>query len=221
MSKIKKYLQVVGDVHGYYKEFQKITRQSHNTIQLGDFGFNYDCLEGVSGKVYLVGGNHDNYHTIIRRKEYLGDFGSKQFIDGFKYFFIRGGYSLDYKSRRANELITGKKSFWYTEELSLAKMKLCLNVYTKAKPSIVFSHSCPVEISETIGDPSILEAFGLRPGFHSVTQVLLQSLFDIHAPDLWIFAHFHKHHDLCRKSTRFICLSELETLSMDKQGLIL
>jgi predicted phosphodiesterase len=57
-------ITVIGDAHGQYDRYVKMARKRDYTVQIGDLGFKYGCLENLDGEKHkVVGGNHDNYDS--------------------------------------------------------------------------------------------------------------------------------------------------------------
>jgi hypothetical protein len=208
-------ISIIGDVHGKKDRHLEIIAANEHTLQIGDLGFSYDYLKGVdSDRHKFFGGNHDNVDTMYDQPQCLGDFGAYE-LDNTPFFFIRGAFSVDWPARVNWEAGGGQKTWWEKEQLSLLEGNDCLEDYAKAKPDLVFSHSCPTEVSKLIGNPNTLAYFGFNPEtFTTCTQELLQVLFDIHQPSMWVFGHFHKSWSHSLKGTDFICLDELETLKL-------
>ena len=78
------------------------------------------------------------------------------------------------------------------------------------------THDVNTEVSEIIGNPNILMNFGWPSNLITPTQEILQTIFEIHQPKLWIHAHFHKNYTMKYGETKFIGLGELEYVDIDK-----
>ena len=228
------HIRLIGDVHGIVtarmrgRTYFNLIQDAQYTVQLGDFGFDYRPLSKVDATRHrIIAGNHEHYEAIDSGKfpHFLGDFGihSIPLEEGeFKFFFIRGAYSID-KHLRAENL-----DWFRQEELNYEQATQAVKLYEATKPDIVMSHECPREIlpfisrSGKVFDPSY-------------TQKLLQTLYEIHRPKLWIFGHHHRNWKLYysgvgqtitgvtidngpRPTTVFVCLNELGYLDIDKQG---
>lgn len=189
-------LLVVGDVHGKVDSYWKILQKHKGrSIQVGDFGFkkqhewhlkNIDCTQH---KINF--GNHDDY-TYLSHQHSLSNFS----ISASGLMTIRGAFSIDKAYRTENV------DWWANEELNYEEMQQAIDFYTFNKPSAVISHDCPDYIRRYL--------FGIRE--KSITSNGLQSMFEIHQPAVWLFGHHHKSKNEVINGTRFICLSELETL---------
>lgn len=188
---------LIGDIHGQYKQYLDIITLpkyiNRDSIQLGDFGFNYDCLaEHPTHKV--LPGNHENYDLLLKHPNCLGNYGTYKNI-----FFVRGAQSIDRKYR------TEGVNWWRNEELSYKEFDEAINLYEKLRPEIVISHTCPKFVIPYLGGKSY---------WGSVTETALSMMWSIHQPLLWIFGHFHPSLKIEYSRTSFICLNELETLEL-------
>lgn len=203
-------IRIVGDVHGKIPDYINLVKDCPYSIQVGDLGFDYKGLRFLDRyKHMFFPGNHDNYDTCYDLPHCLGDAGNFE-LDDIEFFFIRGGFSIDYLARVKFEQQRGFKTWWTEEQLTTEEMEWAYDDYVDCRPSIMLSHSCPKEISDIIGNPGVLKAFGFNPDvFSTRTQELLQACFEVHKPDIWIFGHFHQNVDFIYNDTRFICLDEL------------
>jgi len=194
-------ITLIGDVHGKYKHYHEILREKDRhpyTIQLGDFGFNYETLKNVDPtKHKIIGGNHDNYSSINDSPNYLGNCGYSC-LNGVKFFYYRGAYSID----RANRTIG--IDWWEDEQVTIDQFMKARKLYREVKPDIVLTHDCPDEVSLRILDRN-------QRKYENLTGWALQELFNIHQPKIWRFGHYHKSWNLNISGTDFKCLNELET----------
>ena len=197
-------ITVIGDVHGKYRLYHEIIRQSNYfpyTVQLGDFGFKYETLDNVdSNKHKIIGGNHDNYSRIISIPHYLGDFGYSC-LNGVDFFYYRGAYSIDRQYR------TVGIDWWEQEQVTIDQFMKARELYRSTKPKIVISHDCPDNIGFRMLKPH-------QKKYENITGWALQELLNIHQPELWIFGHWHNSKTIQYGNTKFICLNELETLQI-------
>ncbi|MEE9579944.1 MAG: metallophosphoesterase [Nitrosomonadaceae bacterium] len=196
---MKSNLRLIGDVHGNYEKYHQLLRKAESTVQLGDFGFDYQTLSNVDARQHrIVGGNHDNYDDMGNWPHFLGDYGVHS-VDGFgDIFFIRGGVSIDRCMR------TEGVDWWANEELNMSSCYSVVDEYTRIKPTFVVSHECPITIV-----PYVTASLHIIP---SRTNQLLERLFGIHQPDQWVFGHYHKSWSEFMDGTRFTCLNKLECL---------
>jgi len=136
---------------------------------------------------------------------YLGNFGNWQIpYTKKKLFFVRGAWSIDQKYRFEHRLN------WYVrEQMSLQEMEKALDAYEKEKPEFVVSHTAPTIIMKHI--------FGENNYVVSATSRLLEMMFQVHAPKIWIFGHLHIPFDEYIDDTHFIGLNAypLEKWSVD------
>jgi hypothetical protein len=194
-------LTLIGDAHGKYDRYVKIARKRDFTIQLGDLGFRYACLNNLDPECHKVlGGNHDNYSAIVEYPHYLGDYGNGS-LGGVDFFFYRGAYSIDRQYR------TIGIDWWPEEQLRIEDFMRARELYRETKPDVVLTHDCPETISPML----------LPPGsqmYQNTTGWALQEFLSIHSPRLWIFGHYHQSTSIQSGDTKFVCLDELETLDL-------
>lgn len=205
---------LIGDCHSKIYTYKSIAEQHQFTVQLGDFGFYQEYrllrdsgLNPAFNKILL--GNHDDYanRDVIRQFD-LGDFGIYRDI-----FFIRGGSSIDVKYRK--EYI----NYWPEENLEFRDFKNALALYDVIKPRIVISHTCPNSIAEKMFGPLDADSWGLDSNWKCTTQVALDSFLEVWQPSLWVFGHFHQTKTMKAGNTKFQCLEELDTLTVDTDAI--
>jgi len=196
---MKANLRLIGDVHGHYGRYHRLLRKAQATIQLGDFGFEYNTLSALDARQHRVlGGNHDNYDDVGNWPHFLGNYGIHT-VEGFgDVFFVRGGFSID------RDLRVEGVSWWANEELSMAECYKALGEYEKVKPAFVISHECPRSIV-----PHVTASLRIIP---SRTNQLLEQMFALHHPHRWVFGHYHRSWSKLIDGTVFTCLDELECL---------
>ena len=158
-------LRIIGDVHGKFQDYIALTKECDYSIQVGDMGFDYSELRVLSKDDHkFIGGNHDNYDKYYGSPHALGstitigmgkDFGIATH-GGLDFFFLRGGFSIDWKQRQKSFLMGGAKSYWDNEELSMEEMEMALWQYQKMKPDVVITHECPRSISQYVGDNKLV-----------------------------------------------------------------
>lgn len=193
----------IGDVHGKYDLYLDIARTKENTVQIGDLGFRYSCLDALDPALHkIVAGNHDNYDTITRLPHYLGDWGLHT-LAGTEFFFLRGAYSIDRDSR------TIGVDWWSQEEIPIEAFMEARTAYRELKPRIVITHTCPEVMA-----PVFLEPRNSHRVHVTKTGWMLDELFGIHQPELWVFGHYHTSRTAIEGNTKFVCLNELETLDI-------
>ena len=194
-------LRVIGDVHGLYPDYKNLISNRKYSVQVGDFGFSYDALEDLDSNNHkIIGGNHDNYDIIKNCPNYLGDYGTAN-IGGVGFFFVRGEKSID-----AHLRIEGT-TWWRNEELSMEEGYAAVEAYTQAKPDIVISHGCPAELLPHF----ITNELKTTP---SRTSQILDSMWNVHRPKMWIFGHHHNSKRIVVENCEFRCLAELETIDI-------
>jgi predicted phosphodiesterase len=208
-------LRIIGDVHGFYDAYIPIAQEADYSIQVGDMGFNYKLIEELDPhKHVFIMGNHDDYDNVPPLRA-LDSFGLSS-IGNFNFFYVSGGFSIDWKMRQAHFFRTGVRTYWDNEELSLDEMYECLRSYKEIKPDFVISHECPRSISKRVGDNKILKMFGYNPEtFSTRTSELLEAMFQAHQPKRWIFGHYHKDWSEVINGTHFTCLNELSYMDLE------
>jgi hypothetical protein len=202
-----KSIRVIGDSHQEDRKYLQIVKSCQYSICVGDVGFNYNFLNTLDPANHKInGGNHENYDIIEACPHYLGDFGVCE-LNGIRFFFVRGEFSIDWQWRVKNYYMGGGLSWWKQEELSAEQMAKCLELYKEVKPDFVISHGWPDCVAKLFGNPGILKDFGFDPDtFTTNTQQLLQAMFDYHQPKLWIGGHLHLYNQIELNGTIFICL---------------
>lgn len=199
-------LRIIGDVHGKLDDYIQLAGESEYSIQLGDLGFNYDKIQVLDPiKHRVLGGNHDNYSVTDgvfhkQTSHFLGNYGVHNIPDVGDLFFVRGGYSIDHARR------TEGFNWWPDEQISYTDGLKALDDYIKIKPEFVISHECPASIIDMVAGFKTWDGEEILP---SMTANLLDGMFELHKPYLWIFGHHHKFFDMKIEGTRFICLPEL------------
>lgn len=197
-------ITLIGDVHGHYSQYEQMARKREYTLQIGDLGFKYGCLKNLDpDKHKVIAGNHDNYDIINEFPHFLGDYGNCE-LNGFKFFFYRGAYSIDRQYR------TIGLDWWPQEQNTIETFMEAREVYRETKPSVFISHCCPFSVI-----PYFLEPRNAGRVINSTTDWALDELWRIHKPTLWVFGHFHVSRKIELEGTKFICLNELETLDLN------
>ena len=197
---------LIGDLHGLYRRYHEILREKDrhpHTIQLGDFGFDYETLKNVDPKDHVfIGGNHDNYDMVNNVPNYLGDFGYVVDFHGLDFFFYRGASSIDREYR------TIGVSWWEDEEVNIEGFMQARKLYSEIKPDVVLTHDCPEFLVQNyIGSHARI--------YQNRTSWALQELFNIHQPKLWCHGHYHVSKTTTINNTKFVCLNELETYQIE------
>jgi len=195
---------LIGDVHGKYARYKKITKNLRNTIQLGDMGVGFRRAAGeayanppydhmVAGNHRFIRGNHDNPSSCRRHSQCIDDGTVENDV-----MFVGGAFSVDAAYR------THGYDFWKDEEVSQDKSNEIIDTYLRVKPRIMLTHDCPIEIVSRMHSHHMFE--------NSFTQKLFQHLFEQHQPELWVYGHHHKSFTDTVKTTKFVCLNELELM---------
>ena len=194
-------ITLIGDAHGQYDRYVKMARKRDFTVQIGDLGFKYGCLDNLDPEKHkIVGGNHDNYSIIGQFPHYLGDYGNCS-LGGTDFFFYRGAYSIDRQFR------TIGIDWWPEEQVKIEVFMEARELYRQTKPRVVVTHDCPESLTPEL----------LPPGstlYQNTTGWALQELLNIHEPEFWFFGHYHVSKSIKRGCTNFVCINELETVEI-------
>lgn len=188
-------MKFIGDIHGnfhyYFSVIKKITDTF--TIQIGDFGFGMgepDEPKSIEGNHYFIRGNHDSPEVCRNHPNYLGDYG---YMMGVDVFYVSGAHSPDKLSRHEGNNV------WSEEELPYSVLNNeMIPLYLKFRPKIVVSHDAPISV--------ITQMFPMRNIAISRTNQALQSMFEEHQPDLWVFGHHHRSKQMKIGRTLFVCV---------------
>ena len=190
-------MRIIGDVHAKIDKYAEIINSCGKSICVGDFGFKnqWDWLteNKISTDHQIVMGNHD---YIPYRESHRNSLGTHSFNDDI--FTIAGASSID------KHLRTHGVDWFEDEELPYLLGVKILEWYNAVTPSIVITHDCPQFVAS--------RWFGIQE--KSRTRQLLDALFEVYEPELWIFGHHHKSKTEQIDRTKFICLSELEYIDL-------
>ncbi len=204
-------VRIIGDVHGEYRKYKELADQSKYSIQVGDLGFNYNVLHELDHTRHIViPGNHDNYDKVHLYDHILCSFGEYE-LNGLEFYFVRGGFSIDWAARLQQQNYSGQKTWFSEEELCYTKLINAVELFEKVKPDFVITHEAPRSIIHNITDGRILKNYGYDPEkFTTRTSEALQCMFEAHQPKEWIFGHYHRSWSDTINGTKFRCLAELE-----------
>lgn len=213
-------LRIIGDVHGQIdfalkrnaRPYLELIADCAYSVQVGDMGDAETYAELTSGvdpaHHRFFGGNHDHYDVLPKHS--LGDFGTFS-LGGIEFFFIRGARSSDREKllERGKEL--GRKLWYEEEEIPESKHDSIVQAYLECRPNLVLSHTCPAHIVPFIHEHVRQQR---RYPIHeksesSITNHLLERLFDAHQPAKWCFGHYHNDWSYCELDTVFHCVGEL------------
>lgn len=179
----------IGDVHMKFSKYMELISNMDKSVQVGDFGIGFPNVpypEKYNLNHRFIRGNHDNPEVCFNHPNCIKDGTFENDM-----FFVGGAFSVDYRKR-----VEGF-DWWEKEEISYQQASEILEVYEAAKPSVVVTHDCP----------SIVMV-----AFNNITRTrqLLDAMFDIHQPDVWVFGHHHESIEKTIKKTFFKGLNELE-----------
>ena len=191
---------IIGDVHSRIYKYLEILKFTYgeDTIQLGDFGFEYEHTwhEHLINPQYhkILFGNHD--YLLNLHKDYALNYGMYKGI-----FVIRGAFSIDKRIR------TVGLDWFPNEEIDYREWcDKVIPLYEKEKPEIVVSHDCPNIAREHF--------WNFQKQDRSTTSNGLQQCFEIHQPRLWIFGHHHNPDIDVIENTKFVSLDKCEVFKI-------
>lgn len=200
----------IGDVHGTIPRYLDIITEmlppNAQSLQVGDMGLFTDEKAKqlpVMPSHKFFRGNHDSPQLCQSHPNYLGDYG---YMKKQEMFWMAGGYSIDH-ARRLEGV-----SKWHDEELGWNVLQTVIEMYADTKPKIVVSHECPsvIKAIQLANAYSHLPPGVMDPKAHYVsrTENALQTMFEAHKPDVWVFGHYHFLLDTIEEGTRFIGLGD-------------
>lgn len=187
-------MTIIGDTHADYEQYLKIIESADESIQVGDFGVGFsDQTPQLPSQHKFIRGNHDDPMLCKQHPNYLGDYGIYKNI-----FYMSGAHSIDLQTR------TPGLDWWPEEELSMRELYMAYNLYINHKPTTVITHDAPYTALIAMG------VFDAR----SRTNEILEQMFEIHKPKLWICGHHHRSFRETIEGTQFICLNINEALEL-------
>jgi hypothetical protein len=193
-------ITVIGDVHCKIDLYAKAIAGVEQSVQLGDFGFahayHWHHRNVASENHRILLGNHDWYP----KREMPAVLSDAGFDPERSLFWVRGAQSQSRHWR------TPGLDWFPHEEIGVLEWPNITSLYGLVRPGIVLTHDAPDDA---------LNEFGFEA--YSATQHALSKLLAIHRPALWIFGHHHTPLDTVVKGTRFICLPELASVTVDTQ----
>lgn len=204
-------MRFIGDIHGKFKQYNKIVKACDASIQVGDFGMGFPGghkhpwsykpagRQALYRNQRFIRGNHDNPAACANAggKWWIPD-GTVEMIEGAKVMFCGGAHSIDQAKRLEGV------SWWRGEELSIEAFNKIIDKYEREKPDVMVTHEAPEYIIR--GTMKWKEKV-LLP---SRTRQAFQAMWEMHSPKLWVFGHWHQSVDTIIDGCRFVCLNELE-----------
>lgn len=199
----------IGDIHGDLNRYYWLIDHSgknakgfDQSIQIGDTGIFYpqdiDLIRNDPNHKFFRG-NHDNPEIYHEHPCAMKDYGIHD-----EMFWLAGGYSIDKDFRVAG------RDWWPEEELSYSELTNAIEIYSDFKPKIMVTHECPTIIKShalTNRDKEVI---------CSKTESALQSMYENHYPEIWIFGHHHKRIEMKINKTLFVGLGDNRSNSKDQ-----
>lgn len=192
----------LGDSHGHFNTIHTLIKRHKNpVVHVGDVGIGFgEKPQSFPDNFFFIHGNHDNPDECKKYSNFLGRYGYNEHLN---LFFVSGAWSIDRQWR------TLGVDLFYNEELSAAESNAALELYEKIRPRFLVTHDGPSCAIEGLVNPFW---GGIIP---TSTGRLLDEMFKIHKPELWIFGHHHLHLDKIIENVRFICLNIDQEITLD------
>jgi len=203
---------IVGDVHGRFGDLNAfINKQKPElVIACGDFGywpnfdkdgFGFDFIKPQGSEILWCDGNHEDHWSLRDRKtdelvpnvHYMPRGSTFTLDDGRTILFMGGGDSIDKNARTIG-------IDWFPQEVIRQKD---LDNLPDIKIDIVISHTCPLELVDTMIQGRYKS---VEPSNHALSVV-----FEKYKPDLWYYGHWHFFKETTLRNTKFTALSCLPT----------
>lgn len=230
-------INFIGDVHGKFLQLEKQLKAHEDNdldhVILGDLGigfsesrdqFYHHDIE-MKYRTSFIHGNHDDPDKCKSFVSYIPNGHRQVTSDGTRILYLGGASSIDRHYRKSGV------DWWYNEQMSKDTMS---NLFSKSidfKPHVIVSHTFPSKACEQLfnvgspnkhwisdavwGDEKTMKGMGCVPGIIPRTELYFQEIYEKHKPEVWIGGHWHMSRDLIIHDTRFICLNELEELTID------
>ncbi len=215
-------LVCIGDVHGKTKEYQKIVRrlpEGQPSVQLGDVGIGFPGvgLHKMAEHHQWFRGNHDNPEKCRATTNYIGAGSDWGFKPELSLFWMAGAFSIDRGWR------TEGVDWWPDEQLSYDELGKAIDAYIAAKPRYMLSHEAPTKVGMILLADLIGPYFAAKGECpNSRTAQALQSMFESHKPEEWVFGHYHVDKSLELNGpaefpwrTKFTCVAELSQYELE------
>ena len=216
---------ILGDTHAEWKmlnhEIDTYLRGDHikknktlDIIVCGDFGYwpnfekySLDKINTYGGRVqiYFCPGNHENWWSLPKTNEitevheniFYCPFGSTKKFNGNNILFCGGAESTDKNVRSIGY-------DWFPEEvISLQDMEN-LPKNNIDPIDVVISHTYPKIIEEKLRVEWLYTNKNNDPSCK-----LLDYVFNMYNPKLWIFGHLHVSRTINYEGTKFVCLNQI------------
>jgi predicted phosphodiesterase len=198
-------VHVLGDIHGAGGILKQVLQRyrDNRVIQVGDFGLGFHGIpdpptDSFPDRFSFIRGNHDNPEVCRTYPNYLGDYGV---MPETGIFFLGGAWSTDRAWR------TEGLDWWPDEELSHEDLYKAIDLYESVKPRYVISHEAPALAAGYLPK----RGMEYKP---SRTSQALEIMRGIHAPEWWVFGHWHMTWRKEIAGTKFVCAAINQVVSM-------
>lgn len=238
---------VISDIHGKTDEYVTACREAKYSLQLGDLiahptvaVANNETFEELNPYTYrfyetskldpnchkFFGGNHDNYSLINSCPYNIGDYGIWDVPDVGRVFYVRGGFSLDWRDRCevTKHYVSDGMNFYKPrniwrdkEELSWEECDQAIEFYEKLdpKPDFVISHECPLFFVDRVTNPQFARNYGYSEIIKTRTNQMLERMYNIYQPKYWFFGHYHFNYSEQVDNTLFICIPKMGAIDIN------
>lgn len=201
----------IGDIEGEYGWYLKTLDNYRDmpTLQLGDLRIGFPKAYHV-GKLpetlplnhMFIRGNHDKPLDCRNYPNYIGDYG---FLHNFGIFYAGGAHSIDWQGRKEGY------NYWKNEEQIAPELWTgnIIPLYEKIRPKIVVTHDAPWRVVNHVVQIRKNDFFPGEVEYkENLTTLMLDRMFDIHKPDIWVFGHHHFNIEEMYNGTLFKCIPQ-------------
>lgn len=211
-------LAIIGDVHGnvaYIKSLKEYleTNEVERVIQVGDMGILWrhldpaECpvvkaVESLNVEWWFIDGNHDNHENLRKVDTQITDKikylprGTIEEIDGIKFGFLGGAYSIDKDYRAAGW------DWWPEEQPTRAEAEPLMG----AGLDVLITHDIP-KMFEPVRTMNV----GKEHEEASMpTRELIQEVMESNTPAHMFCGHWHQH------NVQMLGLTKVTVLDMDE-----
>lgn len=192
----------LGDVHGNAEYIRSLKdyiseQEIDRIIQVGDLGILWDttdpdkcevaqAIHELDTEFWFIDGNHDNHHNIRGMDQQITDLiryiprGSVEEIDGLKFGFLGGAYSIDKKWR------TKDVDWWDIEEPTEEEAELLLD----KDLDILITHDAPYSVHPL----KLVQLPKNEEEASEKTRILIDKVMYNNNPSRVFCGHWHQNH---------------------------
>ena len=188
-------MRFIGDIHGCTNIWLMLTHFVEKSVQVGDMGAGFIEIPELDVNHRFIRGNHDSPEICKEHPNWIPD---GHFENGM--FFLGGAFSIDWQMRMPGV------SWWEDEELSILELNLMIDRVEELKPSIMVTHDCPTKFARLLKSHHMNDK--------SRTRAALDTILEIHKPDIWIFGHHHVEKNIIVDGVEIIALGEFSAIDI-------